>query len=86
MPKEIPDGLQNLHFDILTLNPTRVNWVKRWSKIRVISFKGPMMWVSSTRNVKKTWYVKCILKVLPYLNPYLVFHALFLAVLKCLIK
>jgi len=82
MPKKIPNGFQSLHFDTLTLNPTRANWVKKWSKAWVISFKGPTMWVSSTRNIKKTWYVKVIFKIIPYLNttfnPYFVFHALFL--------
>jgi hypothetical protein len=28
MPKEILDELQSLHFDTLTLNLTRANWVK----------------------------------------------------------
>jgi hypothetical protein len=32
MLRKIPDGFQSLHFDTLTLNPTTVNWVKRWSK------------------------------------------------------
>jgi len=49
---EIPNGFQSLHFDILTLSPTKANWVKRWSKMRIISFIGPMMWVSSTRDGK----------------------------------
>jgi hypothetical protein len=52
MLREIPNGLQNLHFDTLTLSPTKVNWVKRWSKEQVISFKGPIMWISSTRDGK----------------------------------
>jgi hypothetical protein len=43
---KILDGFQSLHFDTLTLSPTNVNWVERWSKAWVISFKGPMMWVS----------------------------------------
>ncbi len=42
MLEKIPDGL---HFDILTLSPTRVNWVERWSKVRIILFIGPTMWV-----------------------------------------
>jgi hypothetical protein len=49
---EILDKLQSLHFDTLTLNPTRVNWVERWSKAGVISLKGPMMWVLSTKDGK----------------------------------
>jgi hypothetical protein len=28
MPEEIPNGLQSLHFDILTLSPTKVNCQK----------------------------------------------------------
>jgi hypothetical protein len=32
MLEEIHDGLQSLHIDTLTLNPTKVNWVERWSK------------------------------------------------------
>jgi len=52
MPGEIRDGLQSLHFDTLTLSPTRTNWVERWSKAWAISFKGPMMWLSSARDGK----------------------------------
>jgi hypothetical protein len=29
MFEEIFDGFQNLHFDTLTLNPTKANWVER---------------------------------------------------------
>jgi hypothetical protein len=47
MSKEIHDGLQSLHFDTLTLSPTKVNWVEKWLKVQVISLIGPMMWVSS---------------------------------------
>jgi len=47
-----PDGLQNLHFDTLTLGPTKVNWVKRWSKAWVISFISSAMWVSSIKDGK----------------------------------
>jgi hypothetical protein len=36
----------------LTLSPTKVNWVERWSKAWVISFKGPTMWVSFVRDGK----------------------------------
>jgi len=43
---KILNGFQSLHFDILTLSPTRANWVERWSKVWVISLKGSMMWVS----------------------------------------
>ncbi len=50
MFKKISDGLQSLQFDTLTLSPTRVNWVERWSKAHIISLIGPMMWVSSTRD------------------------------------
>jgi hypothetical protein len=32
MPKEIFEGLQNLHFDTLTLSLTCVNWVKGFVK------------------------------------------------------
>jgi len=50
MPGEIPNGFQSLHFNTLTLSPTRANWVERWSQARVISLIGPMMWVSSATN------------------------------------
>jgi hypothetical protein len=36
----------------LTLSPTRANWVERWSKAWVISFIGPMMWISFARDGK----------------------------------
>jgi hypothetical protein len=49
---EIHDGLQSLHFDNLTLSPTRANWVERWSKVWVISFIGCTMWVSFVRDGK----------------------------------
>jgi hypothetical protein len=52
MPKENHDGLQSLHFETLTLSPTKVNWVEMWSKAHVISLIGPMMWVSSIRDGK----------------------------------
>jgi hypothetical protein len=52
MPREIPNVLQSLHFDTLTLSPTKVNWVERWSKAQGISLIGPMMWVSSIRDGK----------------------------------
>jgi hypothetical protein len=32
MLEEIFNGLQSLHFDTLTLSPTKPNWVERWSK------------------------------------------------------
>jgi len=32
MLEKFPNGLQGLHFDTLTLSPTKVNWVKKWSK------------------------------------------------------
>jgi hypothetical protein len=38
VPGEILDGLQSFHFDILTLSPTRANWVERWSKAHAIIF------------------------------------------------
>jgi hypothetical protein len=50
MLRKIPNGFQSLHFYILTLSPTRANWVKRWSKVQVISFIGHVMWVSYTRD------------------------------------
>jgi hypothetical protein len=50
MHEEIFDGLQSLHFDTLTLSPTRAKWVERWSKARIILFIGPMMWVLSARD------------------------------------
>jgi hypothetical protein len=50
MPGEIPNGFQSLHFNTLTLSPTRANWVERWSQTRVISLIGPMMWVSSVTD------------------------------------
>jgi hypothetical protein len=49
---EIPDGLQSLHFHTLTLSPTRVNWVEKWSNTQIISFMGPMMWISSAKDGK----------------------------------
>jgi hypothetical protein len=49
---ENPDELQRLHFDTLTLSPTRANWVKRLSKAQVISFINPTMWVSFARDGK----------------------------------
>jgi hypothetical protein len=52
MPREILDGLQSFYFNTLTLSPTKVNWVERWSKVWVISFIGPAMWVSSIRDGK----------------------------------
>ncbi len=52
MPKETLDEFQRLNFNILTLSPTRVNQVKRWSKARIISLKGPTMWVSFVRDGK----------------------------------
>jgi hypothetical protein len=52
MLKEIPNGLESLHFDTLTLSPIKVNWVKRWSKVQVIPFIGPMKWVLSTKDGK----------------------------------
>jgi hypothetical protein len=52
VPKNNLDGLQNLHFDTLTLNPIRANWVEKWSKARIISFIRPMMWVSSAKDGK----------------------------------
>jgi hypothetical protein len=50
--RKIPNGFQSLQFDTLTLSPTRVNWVERWSNAWVISIKGPMMWVSFDRDGK----------------------------------
>jgi len=41
-----------LYFNILTLSPTRVNWVERWSKVQVISLIGPAMWVSFAKDGK----------------------------------
>ncbi len=52
MLEKILDGFQSLHFNILTLSPTRGNWVERWSKVRIILFKWPMMWISFTRDGK----------------------------------
>jgi hypothetical protein len=37
---------------ILTLSPTRANWVERWSKAKTTSLTGPMMWVLFTRDGK----------------------------------
>ncbi len=45
-------GLQNLHFDKLTLSSARANWIKRWSKVGIILFIGPMMWISSIKDGK----------------------------------
>ncbi len=52
MLEKIFDGFQSLHFNIFTLNPTRAKWVERWSKVMIISFKRPTMWVSSVRDGK----------------------------------
>jgi hypothetical protein len=52
MFEEILDGFQSLHFHTLTLSPTRANWVKRWSKVEIISLIGPMMCVSFDRDGK----------------------------------
>jgi len=52
MPREILNGFQNLHFNTLTLSPTRANWVKRWSKAQIISYIGPTMWVSFAMDGK----------------------------------
>jgi len=52
MPQKIFDELQSLHFNTLTLNPTRANWVEKWSKAGTTSLIGPMMWVSSIRDGK----------------------------------
>jgi hypothetical protein len=60
MFKEIPNGIQRLHFDTLTLSPIKVNWVERWLKVGMISFIGPTMWVSSTRD-EKTQLRACIM-------------------------
>jgi len=37
---------------ILTLSPTRANWVERWSKAKTTSLTAPMMWVLFTRDGK----------------------------------
>jgi hypothetical protein len=52
MLEEILDGIQSLHFDTLTLNPTKVNRVERWSKVGIILFIGPTIWVLSVRELK----------------------------------
>jgi len=44
--------MDSLHFDTLAINPTRVNWVERWSKAWVISLIGPMMWVLFIKEIK----------------------------------
>jgi len=49
---QIIDGFQNLHFDTLTLNPTKAKWVERWSKVGIISLIGPTMWVLSAKDEK----------------------------------
>jgi hypothetical protein len=46
------DGFQSLHFNTLTLSPTRVNWVERQLMVGIISFKRPTMWLSFTRDGK----------------------------------
>jgi len=40
MFEEIFDGFQSLHFDTLTLNPTKANWVERWSKVGIFTHKA----------------------------------------------
>jgi hypothetical protein len=52
MLEKIPNGLQSLHFNTLTLSPTKVNSIKRWSKARIISFIGPTMCVLFIRDGK----------------------------------
>ncbi len=52
MLEEIHDGFQNLHFDTLILNPTKANWVERWSKVGIISFIRPTMCLSFVRDGK----------------------------------
>ncbi len=52
MFEEILNGFQCLHFDILTLSPTKVNWVERWSKVGIISLIRLTMWVLSTKDLK----------------------------------
>jgi hypothetical protein len=52
MFEDIPNGFQSLHFNTLTLSPTKVNWVERWSKAGTISFIGPTMCVLFTKDVK----------------------------------
>ncbi len=52
MFEEILDGLQSLHFETLTLSPTKVNWVKRCSKVGTISLIGPMMCVYFAKDGK----------------------------------
>ncbi len=52
MLEEIHDGFQNLHFDTLILNPTKANWVERWSKVEIISLIRPIMCVLSARDGK----------------------------------
>jgi hypothetical protein len=52
MLEKIPDGLQSLHFNTLTLSSTMVNWVKRWSKVEIISFIKFTIWVSSVKDGK----------------------------------
>jgi hypothetical protein len=58
MRGKIPITLQNLHFDILTISPTRTNRVKRWSKVRVISLIGLQLhwkWFFIIQEMWKTW-------------------------------
>jgi hypothetical protein len=50
MLEEISNGFQSLHLHTLTLSPTGVNGVKRWSKVETISFIRPMMCVLSIRD------------------------------------
>jgi hypothetical protein len=52
MLKKIFDGLQSLHFDTMTLSPTRANSIKRWSKVGTISFIGPTMCELSIKDGK----------------------------------
>jgi len=49
---KISNGFQSLHFDTLTLSPTKGNWVERWSKAQVISLVDLIMWVSFARDGK----------------------------------
>jgi len=51
MLEGIPNGLQSLHFDTLTLSTIKVNLVKRWSKVETISFIGLMMCLLPVRDV-----------------------------------
>jgi hypothetical protein len=52
---KIFDGIQSLNFKTLTLSPTKVNWVKRWSKAHVITLISPLCGYHPLGMEKNSW-------------------------------